>query len=97
MLTAMQDHFVDLTMHITGSRTARYLMNRMVEFIDDQLASSLIRKLKRNMDIIGDDCLASAILVQILSFPSENPIVTGPISDIARGIIYFVEVRGHAA
>jgi hypothetical protein len=50
MLTVMQDHFVDLAMHKTGSRTARYLMDRMVEFIDDQpiwrLASSLIRKPK---------------------------------------------------
>jgi hypothetical protein len=34
MLTAMQDHFVDLTMHKTGSRMAHYLMDRIVEFID---------------------------------------------------------------
>jgi hypothetical protein len=65
--TAMQDHFVDLTMHKTGSRTTRYLMNRMVEFIDDQpiwrLASSPMRKPKRNMDSIRDGRLASAIVV----------------------------------
>jgi hypothetical protein len=98
MLTPMQDHFLDFTIHKTGSQTARYLMDRTVEFIDDQpirrLVSSLIRKLKRNMDIIGDDRLASTIIVQILSLPSENPIVTGSIAGFARRIIYFVEVRG---
>jgi hypothetical protein len=101
MLTVMQDHFVDLTMHKTRSRTALYLMDRMVEFINGQpiwrFASSLIRKLKRNMDIIGDDRLASVVVVQILSFPSENRIATGSIAGVARRIIYFVEVRGHAA
>jgi hypothetical protein len=59
ILTAMQDHFVDFTMHKTGSRTTRYLMDRMVEFINGQpierIASSVIRKLKRNMDIIGNN------------------------------------------
>jgi hypothetical protein len=73
----------------------------MVEFINDQpiwrFASSLIRKPKRNMDIIGDDCLASAIVVQILLFPSKNVIVTGSIAGLAKRIIYFVEVRDHVA